>query len=149
MARHAKAAIIARLDAVQRAKQAAAEAALAAARESEALASAEAETARGELAASQQLWFDYLGRPAFAPEFARAIAGQLVADDFAAGEADARHRQAVDRAARGVEEWQLADARVRSTGQRLTHARRAEAARHEERRLAEFADRITFGWMMR
>jgi hypothetical protein len=134
---------------VQRAKQAAAEAALATARECEARACTEAQVARGELAANQNLWFDYLGRPAFAPEFARAIAGQLVASDAAAKDADEQHRRAIDRSERGVEDWRLADARVRSTGQRLTLARRAEAARHEERRLAEFADRVTFGWMMR
>jgi hypothetical protein len=149
MARHARPAIIAKLDAVQRAKQAAAEAVLAAAREGEARACTAAEAARGKLTASQDLWFDYLARPPFAPEFARAIAGQLVANDVAAKEADERHQHAVDRSARGVEEWQLADARVRSTGQRLSLARRAEATRHEERRLAEFADRVTFGWMTR
>ena len=149
MVRDASSATIARLDAVQRAKQAAAEAALAEARDNEARAFAEAETARGDLTASQDLWVDYLGRPAFAPEFARAIAGQLVASDVAAKDADERHQRTIDRAERSVEEWRLADARVRSTGQRLTAARHSEAARHEERRLAEFADRVTFGWMIR
>lgn len=149
MVRHASSATIARLDAVQRAKQAAAEAALAEARDNEARAGAEAETARGDLTASQDLWFDYLGRPEFAPEFARAIAGQLVASDVAAKDADERHQRTIDHAERSVEDWRLADARVRSTGQRLTAARHIEAARHEERRLAEFADRVTFGWMTR
>ena len=134
---------------MQRAKQAAAEAALAEARDDEARACAEAETARDDLSASQDLWFDYLGRPAFAPEFARAIAGQLVASDVAAKDAAERHKRAIDRAELGVEDWRLADARVRSTGQQLTAARHSEAVRHEERRLAEFADRVTFGWMMR
>lgn len=149
MARHASSEAIARLDAVLRAKQATAETALAEARDDEARACAEAETARGELTASQNLWFDYLGRPAFAPEFARAIAGQLVASDVAAKEAGARYDDAVDHTERHVEEWQLAEARVRSTGRRLALARRAEAVRHEERRLADSADRVTFAWMMR
>jgi hypothetical protein len=148
MARHANPRTIARLDAVLRAKQTAAEAALADARDDEALACAEAEMARGELAASQNLWLDYLGRPAFAPEFARAIAGQVVASDGAAKEAGERHGDAIDRTERHVEEWQVAEARVRSTGRRLALARRAEAVRHEERRLADFADRVTFAWMM-
>ncbi len=149
MARHANPRAIARLDAVLRAKQTAAEAALAEARDDEVRACAEAEMARSELTASQNLWFDYLGRPAFAPEFARAIAGQVVACDGAAKEAGERHGDAIDRTARHVEQWQLAVARVRSTGRRLALARRAEAVRHEEKRLADFADRVTFGWMMR
>lgn len=149
MDRRTNAAAIARLDAVLRAKQAAAEAALTQARDDEAKVCADAERARGELTARQNLWFDYLGRPSFAPEFARAIAGELVSSDSAAKDADRHHRDAMDRAERHVEEWQLAEARVRSTGRRLTLACRAESVRHEERRVADFADRFTFGWMMR
>ncbi|MEO7680895.1 MAG: hypothetical protein ABIS14_09440 [Sphingomonas sp.] len=149
MARRADPARIARLDAVQRVRQAGAEAELAAAKDEEARANTEADARREELIANQNLWFDYLGRPAFAPEFARSIANQLVASDAAEKNANQRHRLAVQWSEHCVDGWRLADARVRATTEQLRSARRAVAARHEERRLAEFADQVTWDWMTR
>lgn len=149
MARHADPATIARLDAVQRARRAGAEAALAAARDSEARAGDAAQSARDRRDADQDLWFDYLGRSGFAPEYARAMANRLVASDAAATEADERLRLAVQMSEQRVADWRAAEAHVRATGKQLTNARRGAARRHEERRLAVLADRVTFDWMTR
>jgi len=149
MARHAHPAKIARLGAVQRAKRSAAETALVLAREDEGRIAAEADARRDELAANQGLWFDYLGRPGFAPEFARAIAVQLVTSDAAAKDANQRHRLAIAHSEECVGDWRVAEARVRATGEELAAARRAEATRREEGRLAEFGDRVTYDWMTR
>lgn len=148
MARHVDPVELAKLAAIQRVKVTAAELHLAEAREEEAQAGREEDLAHERLRASQEQWLECLAAPAFAPEFARALARQLVEGDGRWDAARAAHRDAAGRSLCCEEQWSLSDAQLRTTKREWRLATRATTARRDERKVAAFADRVSYQWVM-
>lgn len=138
-----------KLVAIQRMRRSEAEAALSAAR-------ALAETAEGREAAARELataahadWAAVIERPGFAPDHVRWLGGVVARQDGAAAQASDRRARADSVCQHREDDWRRADAVVRSTEAVLAKARRADASRREERRLAVLADRATAVWKAR
>lgn len=137
--------VMARLVAVQRAKRAGAEAELGQARQRERQARDVERDALAGSEAAEQDWRMFISAPGFAPEYGQALASRLVAADDRAQEATTRARAASEAHASRTRQWQALEAQVRSSEIRLNRLERRLARRDEERRVAEQADRVTFG----
>lgn len=135
---------IAKLVDVQRVRRAEADVALAAARESELDAAALKDAALDQVATAQDDWFTFLGRPGFAPDYARALASRLVLREATAGEATEHYRAAGLLHLGCQDDWRLAEARVKTTEASLLRAKRDAIRDREEKRLGALADRVTF-----
>ena len=139
-----KLAVMTRLAAVQRAKRVGAEAALAQARRTEDEARAAEDEAHASLANAHRHWLDHMAEPSFSPEYGALLSNALVgcANDL---DGAARETAATAEArARTQSEWQMLEARVRTSETSLKSFRRKVARRDEERRTAELADRTTY-----
>jgi len=138
---------IAKLVKVQHARRAAAEAALAAARDAEMQARAREEAALDDVSVAQDDWLGFLELPGFAPDYARALAARLLAREAVAGEAREECRAADSAHLRCQEAWRLSEAYVKLTEASLARARRDAGRGREEKRLGDLSDRITYAWM--
>lgn len=137
---------IAGLLGVQRARRAAAQAALLAARRSEDEAGARDDAARARIGEAAQEWRDCLGEAAFSPDQARLFAAGLLAAQAESEAASLALGIARDTRLRRGQDWQRLEAQVRSGSGMLDRLRRRDQRRREERRLAELSDRVTFDW---
>ena len=138
---------IVKLVQVQHARRAAAEAALAEARDAESSARGARDEAQNAATAAADDWSDFLSRPGFAPEYACGLAARLIAREAAAGEAGERLILAEGAHVQRQDGWRLSEALVKLADASLTKARRTTARAREEKRLGALSDRITFGWM--
>jgi Tfp pilus assembly protein PilE len=135
-----------RLTAVQRARRAAAEAALHDARSGEQKVRSEEEAAQERSLAAQEQWRDHLDRPGFSPEYSRSLSTVVIAREKEGVEAAARTQRAVEISAERQADWQAREATVRLSESSLRTLRRRVNRRREENRLNEVADRITYAW---
>ncbi|MFA6114580.1 MAG: hypothetical protein WC729_11325 [Sphingomonas sp.] len=140
---------IAKLVEVQRARRAAADAALAAARDGALQARAQEGVAREGASAAQDDWFAFLARTGFAPDYMRALAVRLVAREAIADQAAEQHRAAERAHLHCQEDWRLSEAQVKLTEASLDRARRDASRDREERRLGELSDRVSYAWVSR
>jgi hypothetical protein len=140
---------IARLVEVQRVRRAAADAALAEARDGAVEARAREGAARDGVTAAQDDWFAFLARPGFAPDYARALAARLVARETVAAQAAVDHRAAESAHLKCQDDWRLSEARVKLTEASLDRARRDAGRDREEKRLGALSDRVSYAWATR
>lgn len=146
MAKRADPHRLAAVAAVQRVRVLAAEAALGAAREAQDTAREAQRCAAAIADASATAWADHVAGARFAPEFARALAADVLrrdADHAMATERTTLAEQMLDR--RRID-WQVAEARADATDEAHAAARRAARRRRDERSLADAADRISLRW---
>ena len=138
---------VAKLVEVQHARRAIAEASLTTARDDEFEARAREARARDEATSAQDDWFSFVAGPGFAPDYARALAGRLVAREdmaaIAAADCDGARRAHLH----CQDDWRLSEAQVKLTEASLDRARRDAGRDREERRLAQLSDRVTYAWV--
>ena len=138
-----------RLASVQRAKRLAAEAQMneaASAAQKAAAADAVAMQLRTD---AEGEWTDYLGRPSFTPEFARALSAQLIDRAEEASQAAERKQKALNEQSEKQQAWRVLEAGVRQSDGSIRKLRRQVARRTDEKRLAELGDRTTYAWSRR
>lgn len=147
MTRRMHPAHITKLVAVQRAGRAQADSALAEARAAEARAAARMQIAQHAEAESHDAWLRCLTAPSFAPEFSHALAALVLQRQAEAVRADDALRLANDDHAASRDTWCMAEARTQLAERALGRARRDARKLHDEKRLGEIADRVTFHWI--
>lgn len=146
MAERGKTRRMAQLLDVQRARRGGAEAALAAAAAKTAAARTDERSAAARSASAEAEWLEQLSAGGFAPEYCRVLAGRLVDREDEARTAALQLRAAEELQASRDAEWRRLEAQTRGGEISLRRARRREARRLEEHRLAELADRTTRAW---
>ncbi|QNA82932.1 hypothetical protein G4G27_02075 [Sphingomonas sp. So64.6b] len=95
---------------------------------------------------AQENWLDCHAQSGFAPDYSRALASRLIVRDATAERAGGEHREAIEAHRQQEDIWRMAEARMRSTKDRLRAAQRDAARRREEKRLDALSDRITHDW---
>lgn len=116
------------------------------ARDREADADAASSRADARTHAATRAWDAHLGSADFAPEFAGALARQLVEHEQASNAARGHANEMTE--ARGAAEtaWRNGDARCRVADRALDESRRANRRDRDERLLEAMAERTVLQW---
>ena len=138
---------IAKLVQVQHVRRAAADMALAAAREDEARTMSLRDEARASASLAAADWSCFLAKPGFAPDYIQALAGRLLVRELTVTAATERYQNAADVHVRRQQDWRLSEALVRLSEASLDRAKRDAGRVREEKRLSELSDRVTYKWM--
>lgn len=138
--------IFADIAALRMAERAAAHQELGFARSREEEAEAALGRADARTAVATQAWDAHVASSEFAPEMARALAGELVRHGEASAAARTHRERMAEAHAEAERAWHDGDARCRVADGALANSRRAIRRDRDERMLTAQADRVATNW---
>lgn len=148
MARRADPSTLAKITAIRAVQRAQAELAVARATAEERQARSAAADVEAAREAAEAEWHRHLAGVAFAPEFAQALAGQLVEHSTNARTAGDRVSQAAAVREERQAAWRASDARLQQAEEALDECRRLTLRSRDARALDALSDRVTFAWSL-
>src|SRR5688500_12337145 len=131
---------------VRHASRLAADAVLAAAASAERHAREAADAARVQSVQAYGEWSEHVTQSALSPEFGQALGAWLLGRDATVQQAVVATMQKSDVHSESREMWELAEATLRQSREKVRQLDRKVGRRAEEARLAELGDRVTWKW---